>query len=44
MENLPVACLIIITIIAIYFPIAHIRLGNKIVKALERIEANTGKK
>ena len=44
MGNVPVACLIIITIIAIYFPIAHIRLSNKILKTLERIEANTGKK
>jgi hypothetical protein len=44
MENVPIACLLIVTIIAIYFPIAHIRLSNKILKTLERIEENTGKK
>lgn len=44
MENVPAACLIIITVIAIYFPIAYIRLGNKMMKTLERIEENTGKK
>ena len=43
MGNLPVACLLIITIIAIYFPIAHIRLSNKVLKALEKIENNTRK-
>ena len=44
MENVPVACLLLITVIAIYFPIAHIRLSNKMLKMLERIEENTGKK
>lgn len=43
MENVPVACLIIITIITIYFPLAHIRLSNKILRALEKIENNTHK-
>jgi hypothetical protein len=38
-----VGCLLIITIITIYFPIAHIRLANKVLKALEKIEANTRK-
>ncbi len=38
-----IACLLVITIIAVYFPIAHIRLTNKVLKALEQIEANTRK-
>ena len=39
-----VGCLLIITVIAVYIPIAHIRLTNKVLKTLERIEANTAKK
>jgi len=39
-----VGCLLIITVIAVYIPIAHIRLTNKVLKTLERIEANTSKK
>ena len=39
-----VGCVLVITIIAVYIPIAHIRLTNKVIKILERIEANTGKK
>ncbi len=38
-----IACLLIITVITIYFPIAHIRLGKKVLQALERIENNTRK-
>ncbi len=36
-----VGCLIVITIIAIYFPMAYIRLTNKVLKTLEKIEYNT---
>jgi hypothetical protein len=43
MQSVPVACLLIVTIIAVYFPIVHIRWGNKVLKALERIEENTRK-
>ncbi len=38
-----VACVLVITVIAVYFPIAHIRLTNKVLKALEAIEVNTRK-
>ena len=38
-----IACLLIITCIAVYFPIAHIRKTNKLLRVLERIEANTRK-
>jgi hypothetical protein len=38
-----VGCLLVITIITIYFPIAHIRLGNKMLKSLEQIEVNSRK-
>ncbi len=38
-----VACLLVITVIAVYFPIIHIRLTNRVLKALEKIEANTRK-
>ena len=39
-----IGCLLIITVIAVYIPIAHIRLTNKVIKTLEKIEANTSKK
>jgi hypothetical protein len=39
----PVACLIIITIVLLYVPIVHIRLTNKVLKALQQIEINTRK-
>jgi len=38
-----IGCLLIITVIALYVPIIHIRLTNKVLKALEQIEANTRK-
>ncbi len=38
-----VGCLLVITVITVYFPIAHIRLTNKVLKALEQIEVNTRK-
>jgi hypothetical protein len=38
-----IACLIVITIMALYAPIVLIRTNNKILKALEKIEANTRK-
>lgn len=38
-----IGCLLIITAIAIYFPIAHIRWGNKVLKALEEAESNNPK-
>jgi hypothetical protein len=38
-----VGCLLIVTIIALYFPIIHIRLTNKVLKALQQIEINTRK-
>jgi hypothetical protein len=38
-----VGCLLIITIIALYFPLVHIRLMNKVLKALQQIEINTRK-
>ena len=41
--NWVVACLIFITGISAYFPVIYIRKTNKILKALERIEANTRK-
>ena len=41
--TLAVICLIIITIIAVYFPIAYIRLTNKLLSTLKQIETNTHK-
>ena len=38
-----IACLLLITCIAIYFPVAYIRKTNKLQKTLEQIEANTRK-
>jgi hypothetical protein len=38
-----IGCLLIITIIALYVPIIHIRMTNKVLKVLEQIEANTRK-
>ncbi len=44
MINVPVltfACVFIITVMALYLPIVHIRISNKILKCLEQIETNT---
>jgi hypothetical protein len=38
-----VGCLLVITVISLYFPIIHIRLTNKVLKALQQIEINTRK-
>ncbi len=38
-----IACVLLITCIAIYFPIIHIRKSNKLEKILKQIEANTRK-
>jgi len=38
-----VGCLLIVTVIAIYVPIIHIRLTNKVLKTLQQIETNTRK-
>ena len=38
-----VGCLLFITGIVAYFPIVYIRKTNRILKALEQIEANTRK-
>jgi hypothetical protein len=38
-----IVCLLVITCIAIYFPVIHIRLTGKVLKALEQIEINTRK-
>lgn len=38
-----VVCLIIITVIALYFPLAYIRLSNKVLNILKEIETNTRK-
>lgn len=38
-----VGCVLIITVICLYFPLAHIRLTNKVLKALQQIEVNTRK-
>ncbi len=38
-----IACLLFITGIVAYFPVIYIRKTNKILKALEQIEANTRK-
>ena len=35
------ACVFIITVMALYIPIVHIRISNKILKCLEQIETNT---
>ncbi len=35
------ACVVIITAMALYMPIVHIRISNKILRCLEHIEANT---
>ncbi len=36
-----VACLVIITGLAIYFPVIYIRKMNRVLGVLEQIEANT---
>ncbi len=38
-----VFCVLVITLMALYIPLIHIRLSNKILKRLESIEANTRK-
>jgi hypothetical protein len=38
-----IACVIIITCLAIYIPVIYIRKTNKLQKILEQIEANTHK-
>ena len=38
-----VACLLFITGMTVYFPVVYIRKTNKLLKALEQIEANTRK-
>ena len=38
-----IACLLIITCIAVYFPVIHIRKANRLQKILEQIEVNTRK-
>jgi hypothetical protein len=38
-----IACVLVITIIAVYIPIIYIRLTNKVLKVLEQIEVNTRK-
>jgi len=38
-----IGCMLIVTIIALYVPIVHIRLTNKVLKALQQIEINTRK-
>ena len=43
LANWPIACLLLITVVVIYVPIVHIRLTNKVIKILEKIEANTQK-
>ena len=38
-----IGCMVIVTIMALYVPIVHIRLTNKVLKALQQIEINTRK-
>ncbi len=38
-----IGCLLVITIIAVYFPIAYLRLSNKMLKIMEQVEINTRK-
>jgi hypothetical protein len=38
-----IGCMLIVTIMALYVPIVHIRLTNKVLKALQQIEINTRK-
>ena len=40
---LPVACLILIGLLALYVPTIYIRKTNKLLALLEQIEANTRK-
>ena len=40
---LPVACLTLIALIAVYFPTLYIRKTNKMLSLLEQIAANTRK-
>ena len=38
-----IGCMLIVTIMALYVPIVHIRLTNKVLKTLQQIEINTRK-
>ncbi len=38
-----IGCLLVVTIIAVYVPIVHIRMTNKVLKTLQQIEVNTRK-
>ena len=40
---LSITCVIVIAVLAIYVPTVYIRKTNKMLKLLERIEANTRK-
>ena len=40
---LPIVCIVVIAVLAIYAPTVYIRKTNKILKLLEKIEANTRK-
>jgi hypothetical protein len=37
------ACVVLVTLLAAYFPTIYIRKTNKVLKLLEKIEANTRK-
>jgi hypothetical protein len=39
----PVACLMVIALVAVYVPTVYIRKTNKMLRLLEQIEANTRK-
>ncbi len=38
-----IGCVLILSCVAVYFPVIHIRRSNKLQKILEQIEANTRK-
>ena len=38
-----IGCVLLITCIAVYFPVMHIRKTNKLLKVMEQIEINTRK-
>jgi hypothetical protein len=40
---LPIACLILITLLVLYVPTVYIRKTNKMIQLLEQIAANTRK-
>jgi hypothetical protein len=41
--NVIVACLVIVTGIAIYFPVIYIRKMNRVLSVLQQIESNTAR-